>query len=444
MQNILELCVEKNETTMDTGAMSMVSYRGPERKGGVSSTLTLLANECGKSFKNWHFIQNNKIARLANGDFSAEQIHDLNIDLRELHYSFCNNTLWPLFHGMPNKISYKKSEHQAYIKLNQELAQVVSDSSSRSFLLHDYQMALLPGILKSRKPDLDITIFWHIPWPAKVPAAFEALMSEIVKDLAQAERIGFHTEEYKNNFLEFLRKIAPDSRVRALVAPLGIDSRHWGFLARSSEPSAHLNTTGTKFVLSVDRTDYTKGVLERLHAVRSFFNNFPEWKEKLVFVQHCGRTREGLKYFDKYWSSCRSLAEEINQELGCGTWQAVHWLDQGLEASELAALYRDASVMLVNPLRDGLNLTAKEFVSCQVRDPGVLVLSPKAGVYKEIGKHSLSIRPRSPESIAVAVNRALLMPEIERAARIQKAKQIVERNTLNSWWQTLFDNEDFF
>ncbi|MGH9551395.1 MAG: trehalose-6-phosphate synthase, partial [Terriglobales bacterium] len=187
-------------------------------------------------------------------------------------------------------------------------------------------------------------------------------------------------------------------------------------------------------VLSVDRADYTKAVIERLNIVDRFFERRPEMVGNLSFLQICGRSRAGLPAFDSYWNDCRSLYEQINNRWRKDSWQPVQWMEQPLNASELSVLYRRASAMLVNPVRDGLNLTAKEYVACQDKKPGVLLLSPGAGVWHEIGKYALPADPHQPEQVVDSLAKALHMSEFESKAINVLARIKLEKFCLDTWW----------
>jgi trehalose-6-phosphate synthase len=190
-----------------------------------------------------------------------------------------------------------------------------------------------------------------------------------------------------------------------------------------------------KFVLSVDRADYTKGVLERMNAIDTYFESNPHRVGKITFVQVCQPTRIGLPAFDKYWQKCRARAEELNARWGAqdGAWHPVSWIDKPVPPKVLAWLYSKAESMLINPVRDGLNLTAKEFAVCSTN--GSLILSRGAGVWEEIGGNVVALQSLSPEDIARQIEAALTMPQQEKSLRLQAMKRIIKANTLNAWWR---------
>jgi trehalose 6-phosphate synthase len=189
----------------------------------------------------------------------------------------------------------------------------------------------------------------------------------------------------------------------------------------------------TPYVLSVDRADYTKGIINRLRSIDTFFDNKPELKRHLTFAQICTRTRSGLEAYDQYWLDCQRQIDFINKKHGSEGWEPILNVENPMNSPQLALLYRNASVMLVNPLKDGLNLTAKEFVACQTGPPGVLALSPAAGVWSELGRHSVAVDPTNPDQIADAVHAALTMSRSDKSQRIHQMLKQLRRNTLSDW-----------
>lgn len=235
-----------------------------------------------------------------------------------------------------------------------------------------------------------------------------------------------------------MREVAPISKsTKLVVQPLGIDNERWHEMARAGDPALEKVGVrpGERFILSVDRADYTKAVLDRLHIIDLLMQQNESLRGDVSFVQICGRSRAGVAIFDKYWEDCRALGNAVNERWRRDDWTPIRWVDQGLSAKELAPLYSVADAMLVNPVRDGLNLTAKEFVACREKAPGVLLLSPGAGAWYEIGQHALAAAPREHEATAAAIVRALNMPEEEKQVRTSMMRHKLERNPLSMWWK---------
>jgi trehalose-6-phosphate synthase len=192
---------------------------------------------------------------------------------------------------------------------------------------------------------------------------------------------------------------------------------------------------GERFILSVDRADYTKAVLDRLKIIDLLMEQNEDLRGDVAFVQICGRSRAGVAVFDKYWEDCRALGKAVNDRWQRDNWTPIRWVEESLTPAELAALYPVAEAMLVNPVRDGLNLTAKEFVACRHSNPGVLLLSPGAGAWHEIGPHALAADPTQHKATASAIVQALNMPREEKLVRTSMMRHKIERNPLSTWWK---------
>jgi trehalose 6-phosphate synthase len=190
-----------------------------------------------------------------------------------------------------------------------------------------------------------------------------------------------------------------------------------------------------KIVLSVDRADYTKAVLERLQSIDRLLCLRPELIGQVSFVQICTRTRGDLEEFERYWQRCQSLYQSINARWQDGEWQPINWIEQPMAPPQLSTLYRRADAMLVNPVRDGLNLTAKEYAACQGDCPGALLLSPDAGAWHEIGAYCLPAHPLNRDQMIESILRGLNMSQAECRARNLLTKISLENNTLTSWFK---------
>lgn len=421
--------------------MQLVSYRGPTEQGGVSNALTQIDHLQNQS-SNWFYIVDDQLWLKKNDTRKA--VYRFDKIIQKNHYRYCNNFLWPIFHDMPELAKYSLVERLHYKVFNSSLALNLKRPdyhASESYFVNDYQLALVPKFLSASQ---NTYIFWHIPWPKNVLPQHEEALCEIAEALLQANVIGFHLHEYKDNFERFIKAhfSGQSFYTKLVVSPLGIDCRFWQENASKSSDLLP-ETNGLPYILSVDRVDYTKGVRERLLAIDHFFKSNPEWLSKIVFVQQCQRSRSGLLEFDKYWNECRSLYQSINTIHAKNGWQPILWTAKSSSPEELASIYANASIMLVNPLRDGLNLTAKEFIASQQLRPGVLALSKGAGVFSELGNHCLSVKPDQVHSFAYNILYGLKMSEQEKRKRQRLLKNCVVANSLSSWWKKFVDIENF-
>lgn len=454
--------------------MNILSYRGPKAGGGVSAALSSVmktfANCSGGLVHWWHVAGCSVRDALDRHARDAEALVDIPAGVIEGHYRYCNEFLWPIMHDLPQYAVFNTIDRHCYRRFNLSFASPVLHSlrshQSSHYFVQDYQMALVPRMLRVQ-PGLDISLFWHIPWPRLVLEEHRPMLVEVAEGLLGSQRLGFHTSEYADNFLSFVASYMPafsvdfealtvtpssaraggdlfggrsQSVTQLVVSPLGLDLDFWKSKAGAgvwsvSSPSVEL-AKSRPFVLSVDRADYTKGVLERINAIEKFFEAYPERIEQVSFLQVCQPTRQGLAAFDNYFRQCREVTDYVNSRYSQGDWQPIVWVDEPLPQSALIELYRSASGMLVNPVRDGLNLTAKEFVGSSASNPGVLLLSPGAGVFAELGGYCSPVDPSSPTQMACAIEGALNMSLPERQERIARMKDMLRAHTLEDWWTT--------
>jgi trehalose 6-phosphate synthase/phosphatase len=467
--------------------MDIVSYRGPGAAGGVSTGLDTARRSQKQPDACWWFLANNALSSLRVDSEKATFITQIDETVVKGHYQFCNEFLWPVMHDLPEHATYRLDDYSHYRKFNRLFGEFINFEQRRNkkYFVNDYQLALLPAHLA--KAGNRSVAFWHIPWPKDIKEEYKAILADIANGLLAADSVGFHTNEYAENFAAFVQEILPQYVVNAqsrfirkrhatsgshltelerslsdsyimrpyrypqamhpsagtqiVVHPLGIDSAEWSQLASvHSEdvlPDVLKHLGGQRIILSVDRADYTKAVHDRMRIVDRFFEENPIWQNRISFVQICGRSRSGIKAFDQYWEKCQQLARTVNERWRTDDWAPIQWLEEPLPPKELSHLYKNAAAMLVNPVRDGLNLTAKEFIACQDNNPGVLMLSPGAGAWHELSEYALPANPLKPHETCESIAQALSMPTVERKMRNQLLKRTLIANPMQAWWRTV-------
>lgn len=437
--------------------MNIITYRGPGMAGGLSNSVGQAWHLCADSNDLWWNIGKDYFQCIAAGNDEAQNIVPLSKDFIDGHYGYCNEFLWPVLHNLPELSIFRFQANRQYEQFNLTIAQALAKAFKQkqvaqpTCFIHDYHFALLPYFLQ-RLSNVRSVYFWHIPWPKAIENhLISSQLKNIVTGLLYCEAVGFHTNEYAINFIQFVEDNLSEYRcdwnamtithrpsgrtTNVVVAPLGIDFESWNALAKQSvDSNDDYDFKQLPYIFSVDRTDFTKGVTNRLEAIDCFFERFPRWQQKLTFVQSCGRTRTGLSQFDQYWQDCHELQNKVTQNWSTDEWQPIAWLDENLPVADLAKLYSDAEVMLVNPIRDGLNLTAKEYVACQHSEPGVLALSSGAGVWEELGNYAIKVDPNDPRMMAESINRALCLSPGEKSLRMNLLKAAVQKNSLVAWW----------
>jgi trehalose 6-phosphate synthase/phosphatase len=347
----------------------------------------------------------------------------------DFYYGFCNRTLWPLFHYFSSYVDYDPKLWAMYVRVNESFCDVVSElvQEGDTVWVQDYQLLLLPALLRARHPTLRQGFFLHTPFPAY--EVFRLLPTpwkrELLRGMLGADLVGFHVHEYTQYFLHSVQRILGlDHHLgqvavggelrRADTFPLGVDFAHFEELAaservrrRSAEIERELGQR--KIVLSVDRLDYTKGIESRLRGYELFLERFPEWHGKVVFVPLVVPSRVEVPEYEQLKRALDERVGEINGRFGTLGWVPVVYQYHAVEQDELVALYGAADVGLITPLRDGMNLVAKEYLASKNDGSGVLILSEMAGASREMAE-AILINPNHWDEIAEALNQALSMP----------------------------------
>ncbi|ELY72461.1 alpha,alpha-trehalose-phosphate synthase (UDP-forming), partial [Natronobacterium gregoryi] len=311
--------------------------------------------------------------------------------------------------------------------------------------------------------DATVAQFWHVPWPA--PSTFQHCPAggRILEGLLGNDLLGFHVDQYADRFLDCVNRFLPAAtvdknrrtvrdggeRTRVVATPMGIDAETHARDAESADEemfdalcSEHglPDLDETVIGLGVDRLDYTKGIPERLAALERFFERHPDWRGEFTFVQKATPSRTEIPAYERHGELVRSEVERINSRFESGGWQPVVYTDEYLEEAELCSLYRNADVMIVSPLVDGMNLVAQEFVAASVDDAGdVLLLSDRVGAHELLGSHAVSIDPTDVDDFADRIAHALAMPAYERRRRLDVLRERVFDADLDRWMQTQFD-----
>ncbi|OGY21482.1 MAG: hypothetical protein A2126_04050 [Candidatus Woykebacteria bacterium GWB1_45_5] len=381
----------------------------------------------------------------------------LSESLVEKYYEgFSNDTLWPLLHSFPAHTQYDLSEWQAYQRANQlfceEIVKIARPDDT--FWIHDYHLMLLPKFLRDRLPTVSIGFFLHIPFPPYDVFRLLPQNKEIAGSLLAADLIGFHTYDYAQSFLTAARrlfgydnelgKIVLDQRMVLVdVFPIGIDFTKFSTASRSildqsKTPSIKRTIGAAKLVFSVSRLDYTKGILQSLHAVEEFFDQCLEWREKITFVLVVVPSREKVKRYADLKREIDELVGRVNSKYGTLRWLPIKYIYRNLNFAELIALYSNADIALVTPLRDGMNLIAKEYIAARPDLKGVLILSEMAGSAKELVE-ALTVNPNSKEEIVEALNKALEMTTGEQTRRNRVMRKRLRNYNVKKWAKSFLE-----
>jgi trehalose 6-phosphate synthase/phosphatase len=371
-------------------------------------------------------------------------------DVTRYYDGFSNAVLWPLFHYLLDRIPPTSQEWDAYRAVNERFADAAASVWRPGDLVwvHDYQLVLVPRLLRQRVPSARIGFFLHIPFPASEILRTLPWRDQVLEGMLGADLVGFHTYAYQRHFASSVLRIlgipTRDDRIyvdgreiRLGVFPIGVDAGTFGALAADPEvrreaDALRAESHGQKLLLGIDRLDYTKGIPRRLLAFERLLEREPEWRGKVRLLQIAVPSRDNVPSYQEYRRQVDETVGRINGTFSTVGWSPIHYVHRSLNERQVVALYGAADVMLVTPLRDGMNLVAKEFVTCRVDEDGVLVLSEFAGAAAEMGE-ALQVNPYDIDSMAQVYADALTMPEDERRLRMRALRQRIAARDVHDW-----------
>ncbi|MDR7587961.1 MAG: bifunctional alpha,alpha-trehalose-phosphate synthase (UDP-forming)/trehalose-phosphatase [Armatimonadota bacterium] len=375
-------------------------------------------------------------------------------DVRAFYYGYANQALWPLCHMALGQARFSRSHWEAYRRVNRRFAEAAAEAAPPGALVwvHDYHLALCPQMIREIRPDACVMTFWHIPWPAWDVFRACPQRVELLEGLLGADLVGVQHPRHVSHFLECAERelgASPDREAGAVVYrrrrtavrafPISVDFAALDRIARSpaceqwmGRLQQRYGLAGRLVALGVDRLDYTKGIPERLRALRQLLARRPHYRGRLVFVQKSAPSRTAIPAYRDLQQQVEAEIARINDRYGTAQWRPVLYLPEPLPLEGMAALYRMADVCVVSSLADGMNLVAKEFVACQVDRRGVLVCSELAGAHDEL-PWAVSINPYDTEGTADALERALEMDPEERLVRMTHLRAAVRDRDVYAW-----------
>ncbi len=376
-------------------------------------------------------------------------------ELSNFYYGYANRVLWPLAHYFIERLDLRKEFYDDYVKVNRRFARETLKHSKESdtIWVQDYQLMLVPGFVRAARPKARIGLFWHIPWPALEVWRVLPQGRELLEGMLGNDLIGFHVQEYVDNFLEAVRALTDAEvsdggvrwkgrEVKVEAHPIGIDSqkfRHLSYRPETRFEAMRLRQEARDMtvILGVDRLDYTKGILERLLCYERFLRSNPQLRRKVCFFQIATPSRTRVESYRLLKRQIDEVVGRINGAFMQQDWVPVTYLYRALTHEQLAAYYRAADVGLVTPLRDGMNLVAMEFVAAN--DDGVLILSRLAGAARVLPE-ALIVNPYDVEEVVAALRKACQMSARERYERLSALKERVERMDVSRWGRTFLSS----
>ncbi|HKI89674.1 MAG TPA: bifunctional alpha,alpha-trehalose-phosphate synthase (UDP-forming)/trehalose-phosphatase [Draconibacterium sp.] len=434
--------------------------------GGLATGMMSVSKSFNSIWIGWSGVDRETLSidqtEQVNKALKKEECVDVNLTEEEveLYYEgFSNKTIWPLFHYFNQFVEYEEELWQAYKTVNQKFADVIAKNMEDvdKIWIHDYHLLLLPQMIKERFPKVTIGFFLHIPFPSYELFRILPWRTEIIKGMLGADLLGFHTFDYERHFMSSVRRLLgydinineislPTRIVKVDNFPMGIDYKKFHNAAVDSQKRSvrdksevrkeleryYLLYPETKFILSIDRLDYSKGLINRLEAFEYFLQEYPEYRSKVTLVLLAVPSRVGVDQYQQMKSEVDEIVGRINGEYSSINRNPIWYFYRSLPFENLVDLYNYCEIALITPIRDGMNLVAKEFMACKTDGRGVLILSEMAGASKEMSE-ALIINPNDKAQIAAAIKIALEMPLEEQMERNSILQKRLERYDVEKW-----------
>ncbi len=448
------------------GRLIVVSNRvNPPADAGVGTTggLAMALSAALREDKGLWFGWSGNTVEHSSGQISIQKVGGVTValldleeqDRQEYYNGYANRTLWPLFHYRADLANFERSFGEGYQRVNELFADTLSPLIEPDDLIwvQDYHLIPLARELRKRGVKNRIGFFLHVPWPARMVFTVLPRHRELVESLFAYDLVGFHTQEYCDAFIDYAVNEAggrvEGDRVHAfgkatdvLAFPIGIDASDFAASLKTEASRSYLDRIFAskyprKMLLGVDRLDYSKGLEERFVAYERFLAENPDQHEKVFLLQIATPSRDEVAAYQDLRSRLDTVSGRINGEHATVDWVPLRYVNRSYRRDELSGIYRGADVALVTPLRDGMNLVAKEYVAAQDPDnPGVLILSEFAGAAAQMPE-ALIVNPFSRDDMADAIRRGLEMPLQERKSRWESLMNTVSRQDV-TWWREAF------
>lgn len=371
-------------------------------------------------------------------------------EIEDFYEGFCNETIWPNFHYFNQYIIYDDDMWKAYQKVNRKFAKALEKVAEPgdTIWIHDYQLLLLPEMIRNVLPNIGIGFFLHIPFPSYESFRLLPWRRELLMGMIGADFLGFHTYDDMRHFLSSVSRLAGignsngkinvgNRKIMVDALPMGIDYQKYNEAASAPETLARevryrTSIGDTRLILSIDRLDYSKGIPQRLRAFELFLKKHPEFREKVSIIMVVVPSRDSVGKYKELKEEVDLLVGRINGHYGRLNWTPIHYFYRSFPLHALSAFYRMADVALVTPMRDGMNLVCKEFIASKLDKKGVLILSEMAGASKELSD-AIQINPNDIHQFVDALHQALTMEEEEQVHRMEVMQKSLQRYNIHHW-----------
>ena len=434
-------------------------------EGGLATGLGSIYKEGGNIWIGWPGlpINKNKEKEEICKELEKENMSPVFLsasEIEDFYEGFSNETLWPNFHYFNQYPVYDEDLWKAYQKVNKKFAKAIESNLEEgdTLWIHDYQLLLLPEMVREIKQNLSIGFFLHIPFPSYESFRRLPWRRELLHGMLGSDFIGFHTYDDMRHFLSSVNRLAGignangqitvgNRPVLADALPMGIDYDKYANTAAlpdtlDREVRYRTSLGDVKVILSIDRLDYSKGIPQRLHAFEQFLAENKEFHEKVSLVMVVVPSRDTVPKYAQLKEEIELLVGRINGKFGRMNWTPIHYFYRSFPLNALSAFYRMAHVALVTPMRDGMNLVCKEFIASKLDKKGVLILSEMAGASKELSD-AILINPNNTIQMVAALKEALTMPEEEQIRRMEIMQKSLKRYNIHSWVKLFMKRLDF-
>jgi trehalose 6-phosphate synthase/phosphatase len=443
--------------------------------GGLATGMKSFYKNYESLWIGWPGVNKKEISKKQQEDINKELANEKCLpiyldqkDVDNYYYGFSNETVWPLFHYFMQFTEYDTETWKNYYKVNKIFADTIINQlkGDEKIWVHDYHLLLLPKMIKDKMPDVSIGFFLHIPFPSFEVFRILPWRKELIQGMLGADLIGFHTFDYARHFISSVRRLLgyeinlnqihlPNRIVKVDGFPMGIDYDKFHNAATSIKQRSvqdkskihreiekyYLMSPEGKLLLSIDRLDYSKGIPNRLVAFEHFLYKYPEFREKVTLIMLCVPSRSNLEEYQKMKKEVDELVGRINGEYGTINWVPVWYFYRAMPFENLIEMYTYADIALLTPVRDGMNLVAKEYVATKIDKKGVLILSEMTGAAQEMSE-ALIINPNNMEEIADAIKEALVMPEKDQIERNSVIQERLSRYNVVNWAKDFMQSLD--
>ena len=433
-------------------------------EGGLATGLGSIYKEGGNIWLGWpgavvelEEAQQDAVKELKKNNMSPVFLTEEEIE--DYYEGFSNETLWPNFHYFNQYVVYKEKYWEAYQSVNQKFADQLMrlTEDGDKIWIHDYQLLLLPSLIREKLPNVSIGFFLHIPFPSYENFRLLPWRREILMGMLGADFLGFHTYDDMRHFLSSVNRLAGignshgqishgSRKIQVDALPMGIDYEKYASTAADPltlEKEVRFRTLigETKIMLSIDRLDYSKGIPERLKSFEQFLTKYPEYKQKVSLLMVIVPSRDQVGKYKELKEEIDLLVGRINGNFSRMTWTPIHYFYRSFPLNSLSAMYRMAKVALVTPMRDGMNLVAKEYIASKLNKKGVLILSEMAGASKELSE-AILINPNNRNQMMEAFKLALEMPEEEQIHNMEVMQTSLKRYNIHHWVKLFMEQLD--